>query len=176
MSIEKSEQDLITKEIETDSAIIQEPLKVKSSLSGSVSEEFTNSLSTQALMATPRVSQADSKAIEKIKTSTKAVLSGINPQDEIEGMLAAQMLAMHNAAMECFSYAALLGSSEPARKGEYLNQSNKLCRSYIGAMESLKRYRSKDAEQKLVVGRVDVHDGGQAIVGNVTSNSSKNNP
>ncbi len=30
-----------------------------------------------------------------------AALRGIKPQDEVEGMLATQMVATHNAAMEC---------------------------------------------------------------------------
>jgi len=34
-------------------------------------------------------------------------------------------------------------------------------------MEALKRYRSKGGNQRIVVERVNVSEGGQAIVGNV---------
>jgi len=36
-----------------------------------------------------------------------AALIGIAPKDEIEGMLAAQLIAAHNAAMECYRRAML---------------------------------------------------------------------
>ena len=43
---------------------------------------------------------------------------------------------------------------------------NKLARTFTAQVEALKRYRSK-GEQKVTVEHVHVHDGGQAIVGNV---------
>ena len=44
---------------------------------------------------------------------------------------------------------------------------NKLSRTFTTQMEALKRYRSKGANQRIVVERVNVSEGGQAIVGNV---------
>lgn len=35
-------------------------------------------------------------------------LVGIDPRDELEGMMAAQLLASHNAAMECYRRAMVL--------------------------------------------------------------------
>ena len=39
--------------------------------------------------------------------ATVAGLIGIAPRDELEGMLAAQLVACHNASMECFSRAMI---------------------------------------------------------------------
>jgi hypothetical protein len=46
------------------------------------------------------------------------------------------------------------------------NLAIKLLRTYATLMETLQRYRGK-GEQKVVVEHVHVHEGGQAIVGNV---------
>jgi hypothetical protein len=43
---------------------------------------------------------------------------------------------------------------------------NKLSRTFATQMEALKRYRAGD-QQKVTVEHVDVHEGGQAIVGHV---------
>jgi hypothetical protein len=58
-------------------------------------------------------------------------LAGIGPRDEIEGMLAAQMIAVHNAAMECLRRAMLPNQSFEARQLN-LNLANKLSRTYAG--------------------------------------------
>ena len=34
--------------------------------------------------------------------ATGAALAGVGPKDELEGMMAAQLIAAHNAAMECY--------------------------------------------------------------------------
>lgn len=45
---------------------------------------------------------------------------------------------------------------------------NKLARTFAAQMEALKRYRSK-GEQKVIVKHVTVNEGGQAVVGQVSS-------
>jgi len=94
-----------------------------------------------------------------------AGMVGIRPRDEIEGMVAAQMIAAHNAAMECYRRAMLSDQSLEGRR-ENLNQANKLSRTYGLLLESLNRHRGK-GQQKVTVEHVHVHQGGQAIVGHV---------
>ena len=48
----------------------------------------------------------------------------------------------------------------------HLNQANKLSRTYSTLLEALNRHRGK-GQQKVTVEHVHVHQGGQAIVGNV---------
>jgi hypothetical protein len=103
-----------------------------------------------------------------------AALVGIGPKDELEGMIAAQVLAGHNAAMECYRRAMLPGQTFEGRS-ENLNQANKLSRTCATLLEALNRHRGK-GQQKMTVEHVHVHSGGQAIVGTVemptTANSS----
>jgi hypothetical protein len=93
-------------------------------------------------------------------------LIGIQPKGELEAMLAAQLIACHNAAMEC--YRRPMGSQLPARDC-HLNQANKLSRTYATLLEALNRHRGK-GQQKVTVEHVHVHQGGQAIVGHVQQN------
>ena len=82
-------------------------------------------------------------------------------------MLAAQLIACHHASMECYRRAMLREQTFEGRREE-LNQANKLSRTYTALLESLNRHRGK-GQQKVTVEHVHVHDGGQAIVGNVES-------
>jgi hypothetical protein len=51
---------------------------------------------------------------------------------------------------------------------EALGQANKLSRTYAALLDALNRHRGK-GQQKVTVEHVHVHEGGQAIVGNVES-------
>jgi hypothetical protein len=99
----------------------------------------------------------------KYASAAAAALVGIQPKGELEGMLAAQLIACHNAAMECYRRA--MNSQLPVRD-YHLNQANKLSRTYSTLLETLNRHRGK-GQQKVTVEHVHVHQGGQAIVGNV---------
>jgi len=81
-------------------------------------------------------------------------------------MLAAQMLASHNAAMECYRRAMIAEQPFEGRR-ESLSQANKLSRTYAVLLDALNRHRGK-GQQKVTVEHVHVHQGGQAIVGTVT--------
>jgi hypothetical protein len=85
--------------------------------------------------------------------------------DELEGMIAAQLIACHNATMECYRRSMLSEQTFEGR-GENLNQANKLSRTYALLLDSLNRHRGK-GQQKVTVEHVHVHSGGQAIVGAV---------
>jgi hypothetical protein len=76
-------------------------------------------------------------------------LHGINPGDEVEGMLAAQMVATHLAAMGCLRRAQAPGQTFEGRDMN-LRHATKLTRTYTMQVDSLKRYRSK-GEQRVVV-------------------------
>ena len=90
-------------------------------------------------------------------------------------MIAAQLLAAHNAAMECYRR-AMLGEQTFEGRREALSQANKLSRTYSVLLDALNRHRGK-GQQKVTVEHVHVHSGGQAIVGMVErpalDNSSK---
>jgi hypothetical protein len=96
-------------------------------------------------------------------------MKGIAPKDQVEGMLAAQMIATHHAAMRCFRIAGKSKTIDMINLA--FNSANKLIRSYATQMEALNRYRGK-GQQKMTVEHVHINSGGQAIIGNVTKNDT----
>ncbi len=94
-----------------------------------------------------------------------SLLQGIKPADETEGMLAVQMVATHNAAMECLRRATIKGQILAGRDQE-LKHAEKLLSIYSRQIEVLDKHRGK-GQQKVTVEYVHVAKGGQAMVGNI---------
>ena len=97
---------------------------------------------------------------DKQLSATVAALIGIAPKDELEGMMAAQLVAAHNAAMECYRR-AMIGEQTLEGRRENLAQANKLSRTYAALLEALNRHRGK-GQQKVTVEHVHVHAGDHA--------------
>ena len=132
-------------------------------IGGSQSDEWNNVLANQTVTAL-RLANS-SEETDQQRSATVAALVGIAPRDELEGMLAAQLIATHNASMECHRRAMIAEQTFEARR-ENLNQANKLSRTYATLLEALNRHRGK-GQQKVTVEHVHVHAGGQAVVGMV---------
>ena len=109
----------------------------------------------------------DPEAVRLQRHATVDALIGISPRDELEGMMAAQLIAAHNAAMECYRR-AMIGEQTFEGRRENLAQANKLSRTYAALVEALNRHRGK-GQQKVTVEHVHVHAGGQAVVGMVAT-------
>ena len=92
-------------------------------------------------------------------------LGDIDPTDAVEAMLAAQMIATHEAAMECLRRSVL---GDQTLEGRDLNLKNatKLMSLYERQVAALDKHRGR-GQQKVTVKYVHVSEGGQAIVGNV---------
>ena len=99
-----------------------------------------------------------------------SAMRGFAPRDEVEGMMAAQAVALHLAAMECARRAML-----PDQPGEAAMRLRKdaanLSRAMVDMAEAIDRRRGK-APQVVRVERVVVNQGGQAIVGNVAAGTT----
>ncbi len=100
-----------------------------------------------------------------------ALLQGIKPQGGIEGMLGAQMVAAHSAAMECLRR-AMIPEQTLAGRDLNLKHAEKLLAIYARQVEVLDKHRGK-GQQKVTVEYVNVEAGGQAIVGNVEMGKRK---
>ncbi len=147
------------------------------SIGGSKSDTWNNVIANQA-MQTIWGKNSDQEERNNLYSAAIAGLVGIGPKDELEGMLAAQLVACHNASMECYRR-AMIGEQTFEGRRENLSQANKLSRTYATLVEALNRHRGK-GQQKVTVEHVHVHEGGQAIVGNVeggrTRTKTENQP
>ncbi len=88
-------------------------------IGGSQSDHWNNLLANQAVQAL-WLKHSDGEIRGRQMSATVAALMGIAPKDELEGMMAAQLVAAHNAAMECYRR-AMLGEQTFEGRREALN-------------------------------------------------------
>src|ERR1700693_1388787 len=83
----------------------------------------------------------ESAPSEKSTNFMLAVVKGIEPRDQVEAMLAAQMAAVHNATM---TFARRLAHVDNIPQQDSAERAfNKLARTFAVQVEALKRYRSR---------------------------------
>jgi hypothetical protein len=140
-------------------------------IGGSRGDTWNDSLLDQACRSLWHA-HSDPDTYDKQLDGVLAALEGIAPRNEMEAMAAAQMIAAHNAAMECHRRAMLDNQTFEGRS-ENLNQANKLSRTYATLWEALNKARGK-GKQKVTVKHVHVHAGGQAVVGVVNPGGGGN--
>src|SRR5205085_10188427 len=93
--------------------LVKEPPKLKR-LGGSQSDDWNSVIGNQVGNAI-QLSHIDEQQDRRQVCAAVAGLIGIKPTDEIEGMIAAQLIAGHDAAMECYRRAALPTMPLPER-------------------------------------------------------------
>lgn len=126
---------------------------------GSDDVKFGEGILTQLANITAKGRAVDEKGM----AFAQSIVVGIEPRDQLETMLAAQMAAVHNATM---TFARRLAHVENIPQQDSASRAfNQLARTFAAQMEALKRYRSSG--QQVVVKHVTVNEGGQAVVGNV---------
>ena len=156
-------------EVEKHELAVETPKAAKAT--GTESEELNRHLVSQvwASLSCP-AGMTRSTQLEAGKAAL-AALEGIAPQDELEGQLAAQMVATHNAAMECLRSAMIEGQTIDGRDIN-LKHAVKFFALYCRQLETLDKHRGK-GQQKVTVEHVHVHDGAQAVVGTVETSQKK---
>jgi hypothetical protein len=98
-----------------------------------------------------------------------SVIEGFEPRNQFETMLAAQMAAVHVAAMKLA--AELLCFESWPQRDNAERAFSRLTRTFAMQMETLMRLRADGAQ---TVTHVSVNDNAQAIVGNVTQTPREN--
>ena len=148
------------------SETVKEHWSDKLELGGSKSGYVACYAANQVLGTIWRGNNEDADTKEVRDRATLRRLSDIGARDVIEAMLAAQMVATHEAAMECFRRAALAEQTFAGRELG-LKYGDRLVRSFAALTDALNRHRGK-GQQVVRVEHVTVQAGGQAIVGAVT--------
>jgi hypothetical protein len=128
---------------------------------GSSDTDFYRGLLSQIVNAGSQGREPDEKGLNFMLS----VVKGVEPKDQVEAMLAAQMAAVHMATM---TFARRLAHVDNIPQQDSAERAfNKLARTFTTQVGALKRYRT-GGEQKVTVKHVTVNSGGQAIVGNVS--------
>ena len=165
---QKSEKPILVKKEKRTGQEIQELLdemgKALTANSGGISDKFGWMVYDQL----SKCCYKDTNMFDAVKNICTE-LKGIAPKDQIEGMLATQMIATNHAALDCFQIAA--ESETIDIRTAALSSATKLTRTYAAQMEALNRYRGK-GQQKMTVEHVHINSNVQTIIGDITKNDS----
>ena len=116
------------------------------------------------------------KAVWPFSSATEAVqvraaaemMLEIRPESLMEALLATQTIGVHHAALSC-----LLRTALPVKSVEdvdvYARVATRLMRLSMEQVEAMAKLKGKTGRQKVTVEQVHVHEGGQAIVGAVST-------
>jgi hypothetical protein len=122
---------------------------------GTADADFMDGLLRQLANAS-----SDGAVSERGVSFMLSIIKGVQPNDQLEAMLAAQMAAIHMATM---TFARRLARVESIPQQDSAERAlNKLARTYAMQMEALKRYRT-GGEQKVTVQHVSVSEGGKQL-------------
>ncbi len=89
-------------------------------------------------------------------------------------MLATQMVATHNAAMECL-FRAMIPEISIQGRDQSLKHATKLLSIFSRQIEVLNKHRGK-GQQKMTIEHVNVESGGQAMVGHIEAGKADGAP
>ena len=131
-------------------------------VTGSIDIDFFKTIISQVSNTLPN---SDS---EEVSNFTTALMHGLRPRDETEGVLIAQMAGTHNLIME-YMRRAMIPKQYLEAANDYSNRAYKLMNLFLKQVETLEKYRGKAAQQKVIVEHVHIHEGGQAVVGHIES-------
>ena len=112
-----------------------------------------------------QVISSSSEYNETLANGAIAMYQALEPQDHYERLLVAQMIAVHNIAMDLSRRAMIPNQTDDAHNS-YMNNTTKFMRTFTAQMEALNKYRT-GGKQTIQVQHVNVNEGGQALVGNV---------
>jgi hypothetical protein len=163
--LEKKSKDTITCNdtfvVEVDDSTNK--VNVNRPMFGTNNKDSTNALGNQVVSVV--LDAAGKHDAQNLKWALP-IIYGIGPKDELEGLLAVQMIGVHSLAVECLKRASREGQT-PYGMDANINRATKLLRTFKTQMEALNRHRGKVGQQ-MVVETVNVNKGGQAIVGPVS--------
>jgi hypothetical protein len=165
---QRDTEEMSIKVVENGSVDIADGLDSKAAIL-KLNDTFGTETSESAFLLLSQVAQVASASHggvdETVTNQMVSLLNGIKPRDNVEAMLAAQMVATHKLAMDCASSAHQ--KDQPIKFADMrINQMTKLTRSFTTQMAALDKYRGK-GQQKMTVEHVHINDGGQAVIGNV---------
>jgi len=134
-------------------------------------DKFTRKIIHEAALASNNIS-SDNFDLEKAKSLCTDSIAALGAQNGLESMLAAQMLSIHKLQQRSMIYAHASDNLE--LKTYYTNSAIKLANCFVQQANMLAKLRGVGG-QKIIVERVDVHQGGQAVVGNIQGSMGRSN-
>jgi DNA-binding GntR family transcriptional regulator len=97
-----------------------------------------------------------------------ALIRELAPQNVMEAMLAAQMIATNDAVLMFLNRSTSQDQSTEAADANVL-RATRLMRVFTQQTEAMQKLKGKAGQPRLSVEQVNVHQGGQAIVGSIST-------
>ncbi|HEY4901520.1 MAG TPA: hypothetical protein VIH91_11960 [Terriglobales bacterium] len=137
-------------------------------VTGTRTREVANRILIQVAdtLSRPKSREAEDDLIEAVST-----MAEMEPQNLTEAMLATQMIAANEAAL-MFLGRATNENQYPEAIDTNVLRATRLMRLFGEQLEAMQKLKGKSGRQSVRVEHVHVHDGGQAIVGTVTSSGT----
>jgi hypothetical protein len=144
--------------------------KIKNS-SGIKAECLSDKLLLQTASATlPHWNSKDSTPGQRLDLAASALVA-MEPSNATEAMLSNQMIASNDAAL-LFVFQATVPETSSQQRDDNTERACKFLALFIQQVDAMQRLKGKAGRQKVTVEHVNVHAGGQAIVGTVTARGS----
>jgi hypothetical protein len=143
------------------------PLMAKMKLKGVKDRTLTEKFFMQAALANlPHWNVKNDDAIQQMDLAVTS-LTHMKPKSTIETMLAVQMLAVHDASLIFLTLATKPEAQESEVRSANVWRAARLMDVFTQQVAAMQKLKGKAARQKVTVEHVEVHRGGQAIVGSV---------
>jgi hypothetical protein len=108
--------------------------------------------------------------VDKAAAQSEHDLNVLGATNGLQEMLAAQMLSIHHLQQLAMAYANEVKLMD--ERQYYTNAAIKLANCFTQQANLLARLQG-NGNQKIIIERVDVHQGGQAVVGSIHGGSEK---
>lgn len=130
-------------------------------LSGTNSLVFADRLTQQVIHAQSYPADADAAECSLQATAAMAALKSLAPQDAGEGMLAAQMVAVHNIGMDCLTRAVGARGVKGDDKAidTHMRQGARFLQIYLKQLDQLGRRRGRKRQSVRIEHERDGEDG-----------------
>jgi hypothetical protein len=107
---------------------------------------------------------------EKALERSEQGIESLKTKEGLQDMLAAQMLSIHNLQQQSMALAHVSQRAEASKY--YTNAAIKLANVFVQQANTLAKLQGF-VSQRITVEKVNVHEGGRAVVGNVSANAGK---
>jgi hypothetical protein len=126
-------------------------------------DAFTKDLVFKAMLASHDLKDKNFD-LSEAKEMCSAGIASLNTKEGLQTMLSAQMLTIHQLQQKAMAYAHGIKNLEIEKY--YTNTAIKLANCFVQQANLLAKFQGHTG-QKITVERVNVHHGGQAIVGTI---------
>ena len=124
---------------------------------------FKNHLINESILSSNNV-RSPHFNLEQARQLSDDAIAVLGAEDSLQSMLVTQMLSIHQLQQSTMSFAHGIGDLET--KKYYTNTAVKLSNCFVQQAGLLAKLQGIGG-QKITVERVEIHQGGQAIVGNI---------